>query len=176
MAEILIGPTGSLIKGHVLDVNQKHFNEALQFYDKQLYTKWSPKKCGGWGAWEIRRRPDFNSALDIAEFEGNLIFVVGPKEYDMVHQIMDCAFLNYDQLRKLKEIDTWQYGNSSQYQDEVERRTRARQEKEQEIARKERTYMTQHYRAEIKAFRQMVLDGTNPAAIAQYWDRVNAAD
>lgn len=171
-----MGPTGNLIRGHVLDVDEKLFNEALRFYDKQLYTKWNPKKCAGWGCWEIRRRPEYNSCLDISEFDGQLIFKVGPKEYDMVHHVMDCAFLNYDQLRKLKEMDTWVHGNSTQYQDEVERRTRTREQREQEKKLKERKYLANHYRAEIRAFQQMLKDGTNPAVIAQYWDRVKEAD
>lgn len=171
-----MGPHGNLIKGHVLDVNEKRFNEALRFYDKQLYTKWNPHKLRGHGCWEIRRRPEFNSALDITEYEGNTIFLVGPKEYDLVHHVLDCAFLNYDALRKLQEIDCWQYGNSSQYQDEVARRTRDRREREQQNAIKERSAMVRHYKREIKGFMEAIRGGTNPHEIARYWDSVKAAD
>lgn len=174
--KILMGPQGALIKGHVLDVNERRFNEALRFHDKALYTRWNPRKLRGHGCWEIRRRPEFNSALDIAEYEGKLIFVVGPKEYDMVHHVMDCAFLNYDQIRKLKEIDTWQYGNSSKYQDEVERRTRDRREREYQNMLKERADMVRHYKQEIRSFREMVRDGGNPHLIAKYWNSVSAVD
>lgn len=173
---ILMGPTGNVIKGHVLDVNEKLFNEALRFYDKQLYTKWNPKKLNGWGCWEIRRRPEFNSALDVCEFEGNLIFKVGPKEYDMVHHVLDCAYLNYDAIRKLKEMDTWQHGDSSEYQDEVERRTRDRREKEKELAKKERAYIVQHFKKEVRGFMEAVRSGVNPHLIAQHWDKAKAAE
>lgn len=169
-------PTGNLIKGHVLDVNEALFNEALRFYDKQLYTKWNPNKLHGWGCWEIRRRPEFNTALDVAEFEGNLIFKVGPKEYDMVHHVLDCSFLNYDAIRKLREIDCWQYGTAEQYQDEVARRTRDRREKEQLAVQKERTYMVRHYKSEIRSFMEAIKGGANPYAIAQHWDSVKEAD
>lgn len=174
--KILMGPHGNLIKGHVLDVNQKKFNEALRFYDPQLYTKWNPRKLRGHGCWEIRRRPEFNSALDVTEFEGQMIFRVGPKEYDLVHHVLDCAFLNYDALRKLREMDCWQYGNAQQYQDEVERRTRDRQQREREIMLKERADMVRHYQKEIRGFREAIRSGMNPHAIANYWDRVKAVD
>jgi hypothetical protein len=174
--KILMGPQGRLIKGHVLDVNEKRFNEALRFYDPQLYTRWNPNKLRGHGCWEIRRKPEFNSALDVTEYEGNLIFRVGPKEYDLVHHVLDCAFLNYDALRKLREMDCWQYGSASDYQDEVERRTRDRREREREAALKERAALTHYYRKEIRAFREAIRDGMNPHLIAKYWDSVTAAD
>lgn len=174
--KILMGATGNLIKGHVLDVNVKAFNQALRFYDKQLYTKWNPEKLSGMGCWEIRRRPEFNSALDVCEYKGQLIFKVGPKEYDLVHHVLDCAYLNYDIIRKLKKIDCWQYGNSSKYQDEVDRRTRDRKEKEKELIGKEKAAMVRHYKKEIRDFREMVLSGTNPHLIAKYWDSVTAVD
>ncbi len=171
-----MGPTGKLIKGHVLDCNEKLFNEALRFYDKQLYTKWNPHKLRGVGCWEIRRRPEFNSAVDVVEFEGNLIFKVGPKEYDLVHHILDCAFLNYDAIRKLREMDMWQHGNATQYQDEVERRTRDRKEREKEEFAKERRAMVRYFRKGIRGFMESLKDGVNPHAIANHWDAVKEAE
>jgi hypothetical protein len=171
-----MGPTGKIIKGHVLDVNEAKFNEALRFYDKQLYTRWNPKKLHGHGCWEIRRRPEFNSALDVCEYEGNLIFQVGPKEYDMVHHVLDCAFLNYDALRKLKEMDCWQYGTSSQYQDLMERKTRDRKEREYEAKLKERRALVKYYKREIRGAMEAIRGGWNPHEIARYWDSVKEAD
>lgn len=169
---ILMGPTGSIIKGHVLDVNVDKFNEALRVYDPQLYTKWNPKKLGKHGCWEIRRRPEFNTALDVCEFEGNLIFKVGPYENDLVHHVLDCAFLNYDQIRKLKEMDTWQYGSASQWQDARERRSRDVREKAMLHGMKLRREASRTFKNEIRAFKQFVRDGGNPHLIAQHWDRV----
>lgn len=169
---ILMGPTGRIIKGHVLDVNEGRFNEALRAYDPQLYTKWNPKKLRGHGCWEIRRRPEFNTALDVCEFEGNLIFKVGPYENDLVHHVLDCAFLNYDQLRKLKEMDTWQYGSAEQWQDERERRSRDAKERAMQHGMKLRREASRTFKNEIRAFKQFVRDGGNPHLIAQHWDRV----
>jgi hypothetical protein len=174
-----MGPTGNLIQGHVLDVDRKAFEQAMRFTlnDNQLYTKWNPSKLGGWGCWEIRRRPDFNSALDVSEFEGNVIFKIGPKEYDLVHHVLDCAFLNYDAIRRLKEIDTWQYGNAGAgLEDEIERRTRTRREREKEQAKKELSYMARYYRTEIRGFMEAIRSGVNPHSIAQYWDSAKEAD
>ena len=176
--KLAMGPTGKLIRGHVLDVSIKPFEEAMRFTlcDPYLYVKWNPKKMRGWGAWEIRRRPEFNSALDIAEFDGNLIFKVGPKEYDLVHHVLDCAYLNYDAIRKLKEMDTFQHGTATQYQDEIERRTRTRQQRELEQREKDLSYMVKHYKTEIHAFQDALRDGVNPHAIAAHWDHVKEVD
>lgn len=179
MAKILMGPTGNVIKGHVLDVAIKPFVKTLRFtlQDPYLYVKWNPEKYMGWGCWEIRRRPEFNSALDVTEFDGNLIFQVGPKENDLVHHVLDCAFLNYDAIRKLKEMDTWQYGErGADWQDEVERQTRTRREREREAAQNEMRAMTNYFRREIRQFKEMIKDGVNPASIAQHWDSAKAAE
>lgn len=161
-----------------MDVAVKPFVEAMRFAlsDRHLYVKWNPHKRRGWGCWEIRRAPEFNSAIDIAEFEGRLIFKVGPKEYDMVHHVLDCVFLNYDVIRKLKEIDTWQYGNSTQYQDKVESMTEARVIRGMEARKKELAYAARHYKQEMSAFKEALRDGVNPHAIAAHWDHVKAVD
>lgn len=171
-------PTGRLIKGHVLDVSVRPFVEAMRFTlsDPFLYVKWNPEKARGWGCWEIRRAPEFNSAIDIAEFDGKLIFKVGPREYDLVHHVLDCAFLNYDAIRKLKEIDTWQHGNAKQYLDKQERMTDTRLERQVQQRQKETAYAAKHYKAEIKAFQSALRDGVNPHAIAAHWDHVKPVD
>ena len=177
-----MGPTGNLIKGHVLDVNQKAFDEALQFYDRQLYSKWNGSKFHGRGAWEIRRRPEFNTALDVCEYQGQLIFKVGPYESEMVHHILDTQFLNYDILRYLKQQDTFQYGGKTpqeaavKWQEERERRTRDAQEKAKEHGMKLRADATRSFKGEIAAFREYLRDGGNPHLIAAHWDRVKAAE
>lgn len=173
-----MGPTGKLIKGHVLDVAVKPFEEAIRFTlsDPYLYVRWNPKKMHGWGCWEIRRRPEFNSALDVAELDGQLIFKVGPKEYDLVHHVLDCAFLNYDAIRKLQKMDTWQHGDAGQYQDKIDRLTRNRDQRDRENRKKELAYAARHYKAEVQAFKDAIRDGVNPHSIAAHWDRVKAAD
>lgn len=179
MAKVFMGPTGNLIQGHVLDVNKAAFEQAMRFTlnDPHLYAKWNPKKLGGWGCWEIRRKPEFLSALDVTEFEGQLIFNLGKREIDIAHHVLDCAFLNYDAIRKLKEMDTWAYGEKgASYEDEVERRTRTRREREKELAKKELGYMARHYRTQIRGFMEAIRSGVNPHEIAKYWDSVQEAD
>jgi hypothetical protein len=179
VANVLMGPTGNIIKGHVLDVAVEPFVQAMRFAltDPYLYVKWNPKKLGGWGCWEIRRAPEFNSAIDVTEYNGAVIFNVGPRELDLVHHVLDCAFLNYDAIRKLKEMDTWKYGErGADWQDEVERQTRTRRERERESAKNETRAMTNYFRREIRQFKEMIKDGVNPAAIAQHWDRVKEAE
>lgn len=173
---VKVGPVGKVSRGHVLDVNVKSFERALKNYDPMLYVTWNPKKCKGHGCWEIRRKPEFNSALDIAEI-GNIALVkVGPYENPLVHHVMDCAFLNYDQIRKLKEMDTWQYGNASQYQDLVEQKTRDRRERDKELGMKRRADAARTFRKQIRALKQYILDGGNPHRIAEFWDQVQALE
>ncbi len=176
--KVWTSPTGRAIKGHVLDVSVRPFVQAMRFSlcDPYLYVKWNPEKMRGWGCWEIRRAPQFNSALDIAEFDEKLIFKVGPKEYDLVHHVLDCAFLNYDAIRKLKEMDTWQHGTTAQYLDKQESMTDARLERQVQQRQKEVAYAAKHYKAEIKAFQDALRDGVNPHAIAAYWDHVKPVD
>lgn len=171
-----MGPTGKTISGHVLDVNVKAFNETLQFYDPCLYTKWNPKKLGGWGCWEIRRKPEFNTCLDVTEYEGNIILKVGPYENDLVHHVLDCAFLNYDQLRKLKEMDTFAYGSAEKWQAEKERRARDQKQLAAEKAAKMKAEASRTFRKEIKAFKEFVQEGGNPHLVGLYWDSVKSLE
>lgn len=173
-----MGPTGNLIRGHVLDCEKKGFDEALQFYDKLLYSKWNPAKYAGRGCWEIRRKPEFNTALDVCEWEGNLIFRVGPHESELVHHILDTQFLNYDILRYLKQQDTFQYGGDDpakaaiKWQEERDRQTQAAQDAAKEHGMKMRREASKTFKNEIRAFKQFVREGGNPHLIAQHWDSV----
>ena len=176
MARTMAKAVGRLAKGHVLDVNPRAFLRALQAYDKQLYIEWNPKKLKGNGCYEIRRKPEFNSALDIVELDGINIVKIGPYENSLVHHVMDCAFLNYDQIRKLKEMDTWQYGNATQYQDLVERKTRDRQEADKEAGMRRRRDASKTFKAQIRALKQFILDGGNPHEIGRFWDSVQALE
>lgn len=106
-------PLGKLIAGHVLDVNKKKFTEALQHYDKQLYVKWNPRKIRGHGCWEIRRKPAKKTILYKGSWNGMNFYEPTTLEFNDIHHVLDCAFLNYDAIRKLKEMDTWDTKNFS---------------------------------------------------------------
>jgi hypothetical protein len=172
--KITVGPVGKISVGHVLDCNKDRFEEALRNYDPMLYVRWNPKKMRGHGCWEIRRRPEFNCALDIAELDETTALVkVGPREIDIVHHVLDCAFLNYDQIRKLKEMDTRQYGDVNQWQELVARKTQERQDLEWSQGMKRRSEAIRTFRRQINEFRQYILNGGNPHMIGQFWDQVS---
>ncbi len=177
-----MGPTGRLIKGHVLDVNKRGFDEALQFYDRLLYSTWNAKKFGGRGCWEIRRKPEFNTALDVCEFEGALIFRLGPHENDLVHHVLDTQFLNYDILRYLKQQDTFQYGGDDpkkaavKWQEARDRQSLAAKEAAKEAGMKMRREASKTFKNEIRAFKDFVRNGGNPHLIAEYWEKVKTLE
>lgn len=173
---ISVGPVGSVSQGHVLDCNRKSFEKALQAYDPQLYIKWNPKKMRGHGCWEIRRKPEFYSAVDVGELPDCYIVKLGHHEVEIIHCIMDCAFLNYDQLRKLQEMDTWRYGDAKTYQDLVEQRTLDRQASEIERGRKRRAEAAREFKAQIRAMKDYILGGGNPHNIAGLWESVKELD
>ena len=169
MSKIWVGPVGSVSKGHVLDVNQKLFNQALKDYDSQLYTKWNPKKIKGHGCWEIRRRPNLKDVTHVLEFEGNTIQYIDYVEFDMVSHVLDCAFLNYDQLRKIKEMDTFSEGQAAGYADRLESREKSHREAHDAASRERLRYAGKHYRREMKDFKEMIRGGLNPALMMKYW-------
>lgn len=171
---IKLGPVGKVSEGHVLDCNKKSFEKALQHYDPMLYVRWNPKKMRGHGCWEIRRKPEFNCALDVAELdEQTALIKVGPREIDIVHHVLDCAFLNYDQIRKIKEMDTRQYGTATQWQELVQRKTEERKELEASKGMQRRREAIRTFRKQINAFREYILNGGNPHMIGAFWDQVS---
>lgn len=179
MSKVIIGPVGSLVRGNVLDVAVKPFVETMRFTlnDPLLYVKWNPKKLQGHGCWEIRRRPENLSAVDATEYNGDLYLKLDYKEYDWVHHVLDCAFLNYDAIRKLKEMDTWQHGGTVQdLEDVIYQKTRDRQEREREQRKKDLAYMVKHYKREINLYKEMIRDGNSPTLIANNWNSVKEAD
>jgi hypothetical protein len=170
---IQLGPVGKISVGHVLDVNKKAFERALKDYDPFLYVKWNPKKMKGHGCWEIRRKPEFYSAVDVAELPDCYVVKLGLYENDLVHHVLDCAFLNYDQLRKIQEMDTCRYGSAKDWQDMLEQKTLDRQAWELSAGMKRRAEAAKEFKAQIRAMKQFVLDGGNPHRIAALWDQVS---
>ena len=171
MSQVLVSPTGKLIQGNVLDVARKPFERALRDYDKQLYVKWNPKKLHGWGCWEIRRRPDSKQVVDITEFQGTSFVHIEYNEVDVIHHVLDASFLNYDQLRKLKSIDTFTKGYKEWISD-LEYWEKKQEEKELAAARAARDYAAKQFKHEIKDFKEMISSGLNPALLADVWDKV----
>lgn len=170
---ISVGPVGQISKGHVLDCNKKAFERALRNHDPLLYVTWNPKKMRGHGCWEIRRKPEFYSAVDVAELPDCYVVKLGLYENPMVHHVLDCAFLNYDQLRKIQEMDTWRYGDAKTWQDMIEQKTLDRQAHELSQGMKRRAEAAKEFKQQIRAMKEYVLGGGNPHNIAGLWENVS---
>lgn len=171
------GPTGKLIQGNVLDVAIKPFERALKNYDSQLYVKWNPKKLKGWGCWEIRRLPNTKEVCEVFEWEGNTYSRIDYREIDIVNHVLDCAYLNYDQVRKIKSMDVWAKCNindmsqAHKFGDMLELKEKEHEIKVKKAARDEMLYQAKQHKAQIQGFRELLLSGLNPAEIATVWDK-----
>lgn len=157
------GPTGRIIRGHVLDVNEKAFVGTLQFYDPQLYVKWNPTKLRGWGCWEVRRRPDMKLPVDVVPIgEDASIVRLEYKEFDIVNHVLDAAFLNYDIMRKLREMDTWNKGHDIHDMDYINEQ-RAAELKQQQ--KEDLKYLFKENKNMFRYLKDLVKSGHNPARI-----------
>lgn len=160
---IKMGPTGNTIKGDVMDVDRKHFERALKFYDPRLYTVWNPRKLHGWGCWEIRMKPKEKSIVDHCTWiDGQDVWVLDYAENNMVNHVLDCAFLNYDQIRKIKEMDTW---NKDHWVHDLEYREEKQREAARDKAKKELAYNIRHNKKAFKEFLELVKAGKSPHRI-----------
>lgn len=169
MAKVWVGPVGKLIEGTVLDVSRKPFERALRDLDPQLYVKWNPRKLNGHGCYEIRRRNDFKEIVDYAVYAGKVICKVDYAEIDMVNHILDCAFLNYDQIRKIKSMDTWQKDHWINNMEYLEQKQREKQlDKAKDVIRQ----ASKEYRREIRDFKEYVASGHDPNRLADHWNKV----
>lgn len=169
--KLWLGPTGRLSAGHVLDVARVPFQRALRDYDSQLYVRWNPAKLRGWGCWEIRRQPAEKSVVETATYKGQTIVRLEYLENDLVHHVLDCAFLNYDQLRKLKDMDTYKYSSVSAWQDAQESIAKDRKAAQALKARSELKYLSKQIKSEMKDFRDYVASGHSPHQLANHWDK-----
>jgi len=157
-----LGPTGRLAKGHVLDVAVKPFEQALKDYDKNLYIEWNPYKLKGWGCWEIRKLPVEKSVVDTVTYHGNTIVRIEYLENDVANHVLDCAFLNYDQLRKIKEMDTWR---DDHWIHDIEYREQKAREERRNAVREELTYALKQHKGVFRELKERVRSGQNAAKI-----------
>lgn len=158
-----IAPTGKIIKGHVFDVNPRQFTEKLKQYDPHLYVKWNSKKLKGWGCWEIRRATTEYRITNIADISPTeRILKLDYPEIDIVNHVLDCAFLNYDAIRKLKEMDTFRKDHFI-HTLEADEATRKKEIKAK--AREELKYAIRHNKSLVKKAKDLVESGVNPAEL-----------
>lgn len=158
MSKIWVGPVGKVVKGHVLDVNVKAFGQALKELDKRLYVRWNPEKIKNHGCWEIRISPSKPVALHMGTWQGTDFYSLEYIEQNTIHHILDCAFLNYDALRKLKEMDT---ANPKHFIHSLEYDEQVRTNERYQRARDERTYAIKQNRTAIKELYERARSGEN---------------
>jgi len=172
---ITMGPTGRVIKGHVLDVGHTGFLRALKDYDPQLYIAWNPKKLQKHGCWEIRRTPLEKSVKtgDISVFQGNTIVFPKWHEINLVHHVLDLLYLNYNAIEKLKIMDMWNHKltghkgkNLTQALDYNEAK---HEERVDQKSAEQLEYGLKQMRSEMRWFREYINSGGNPYAMTDHW-------
>lgn len=162
MAIESLAPTGKLVRGSVADCNKAALERALKFYDSQLYLKWNPKKNGGYGVWEIRRKPDTATKVYQTTFNGQKFYTLEYVEHDLIHHVLDLPRLSYDVLGKLKSIDAWAQKDFISNLDYTAARHK---EQEEKSAREELRYNIKQFKREWKDFAALVSQGVNPGQI-----------
>lgn len=163
--KIWCGPVGRISRGHVLDVAQKPLEQALKDHDSELYIRWNSRKLKGHGCWEIRRRGGL-AVADITKHKAYSIVRLEHCELDVVNHVLDAAFLNYDLIRKIKEMDAFNKNHWVHRIDELEAET---QQKQQAKARDELKHSAKEYRREIRDFKEFINSGGNPNLIGAFW-------
>lgn len=166
------GPSGRLIRGHVLDCSRGPLEEALRRYDPQLYISWNTRKLRGWGCWEVRQKPLEKNIIDSLMFKGSTIHVLAYKELDIINHVIDVPFLNYGILDKIKRMDSW--AHSYKGKDFVNHMDYSEAKFEEKIENKmvdDLEYNLKQMKPELRYFRDFVLSGQNPADLAKYWNK-----
>jgi hypothetical protein len=158
-----IRPTGRLIVGNVLDCNKDALERSLKFYDPQLYLKWNHKKRGGWGKWEIRRRPDHKSKVYQGHLNGAALYTTEYVEKDIVNHVLDLDVLQYSALERIKQMDSW--SDKRNWVDKFEYDEARLKEQHDKRVREELRYNLKQHKREWREFAQLVSQGVNPGRI-----------
>jgi hypothetical protein len=153
-----VAPTGKLITGSVFDGNKARIERQLKFYDKQLYIKWNPKKRGGWGCWEVRRKPEFLSSVYQGTLNGTAYYTAEYKETDIVHHVLDVPVLTDKLLGKIKSMDTW---NHKDWVGHMEYEGAKYKERIEAGAREELKYEITQHKREWRELASLVQQGAN---------------
>lgn len=157
-----IKPTGRLITGTVFDCDKRRLEKLLKDLDAQLYLKWNPKKRGGWGCWEVRRKPNQLTKIYQGSFQGQDLYTLDYKESDIINHILDLPYLSYDVIGKLKSMDAWSSKNFMAEADYAAERHKAQQDK---ANREELRYNIKQFKREWREFATLVSQGVNPGKV-----------
>lgn len=162
MMKYKVGPTGSLIEGHLFDVSKASFEDALKRIDRDLYLNWNPRKRRGLGCWEIRCRPD-KIWVHQGDHEGTQIYALEGVENDLIHHVKDVPFLTYSALNltPLRDRKNWVRDYEDKERKFIESKTK--------IIKEDLQYGLKQDRQVYKVFKDLVASGVNPALLAKYW-------
>ncbi len=179
-----------LIQGHVLDVAREPLLAALRSYDPQLYVKWNPKKRGGQGMWELRRKPEYKTLRagryldthhkgrvyvpgDVFEMEdGTTLAVPKYHETSAENHVKDFEKLTYEMVTWVAKHDLWNYGfRGKNAMHESEYMENQYLNKVEDDAHAERQYMIKQHRTEFNEFREYVLSGGDPHRLMDFWGK-----
>lgn len=170
MSSITVGPTGNVIRGHVLDCAEGPLQARLKKYDPQLYVRWNPKKLSNWGCWELRRRPEFKSVRESFILGGYSIARLEYVENDFESHILDVPYLNYKLLDKVAEIDTWNKSyKAKHFGADLEAREADAQAQIAKKAAEDKDYALKQHKTMIRDLMDYVQSGGNPYKIADFW-------
>lgn len=155
-------PIGNLIEGHVLDCDKASLERALKFHDRQLYLKWNPRKNGGYGCWEIRRKPEANTPVYKGDINGQPLYVMESVELDLVHHVLDLPFLTHRAIERIKKMDAWgdkYWVNNFEYQE-----GRAADEANRK-AKEDMRYNIKQHKKQWRDLMELVSQGHNPGRL-----------
>lgn len=188
MSKFRVARESQVVQGHVLDVARAPLLAALRRYDPLLYVQWNPKKRGGRGCWELRRRPEFKSLQesrfldtprgrvfipgDVYEVAEYTICVPKYHETHFENHVKDFDYLTYEMVEWLADHDLWDYGyKGKNVVKDAEYNEAKFDEKIDNDAAEERSYMIKQHRTEFNDFREYVLAGGNPYRLMDYWGK-----
>ncbi len=178
-----------LVQGHVLDVAQAPLVAALRRFDPLLYVKWNAKKRSGRGLWELRRKPEMKSLKvgryldtprgkvytpgDVFEFQGYTLAIPKYNENHFENHVKDFDYLTYDMVAWVSSHDLWNHGFKGKYAlKDAEYNEAKYDEKIDNEAADERSYMIKQHKTQFEDFRQYILAGGDPARLMDYWNKV----
>lgn len=170
---LMVGSTGRLVKGHVLDVARAPLEAKLRDYDPQLYLKWEPDKLRGLGCWAIWRRPNEKSVKAVFDMGEYSIAVLDYIEHGHVHHVLDAPRLNYWVLEKLKQMDTWTNNGykGANFNRDIEYAEQQYYEREEDRAEEALAYSAKQNKTAFNDLKEFAASGGNPHRLADVWNK-----
>lgn len=174
---ITLGPAGAIIRGNVLDANQKTLDDKLRDIDSQLYTAWDPTGLRGHGVWHLRRRPETKSVYDYGVYAGNTYCRMEYIENGINH-IKDMAFLDYRILDWVKSADLWTNhglsgnnpGKLEHFKNAIERAEKEHKAKKKQDSKDRLKYEIMQTRSAVTDLRNRINAGVDPNLLGKYWN------